>query len=300
MDGRVRGAHPHAEAEAARGEHQVLRRPGPPLLLNVREHVDGIAGLLAGGANVALQLGHPAVGRGVLERPLRGRNVLEAPFVRGLSTFTYLAVALLGDDHDRERMRAAVNRSHAHVRSGPDSPVVYHAFDPELQLWVAACLYAGMVDVITRMHGPLGDTDADALYAASVRFGSTLQMREDQWPATRAEFEDFWSSRLDSLAYDAEVRAYVVHLLELRHLPTWLRLSPVGRFLVFTNRGFLPPVARERLGLGWSAAQERRLARTLRLLGRCYARLPLPLRNFPLNACLWDFRRRTRSGRPPW
>ncbi len=34
----------------------------------------------------------------MLERPLPGRNVREAPFRRALSTFTYLAVALLGDD----------------------------------------------------------------------------------------------------------------------------------------------------------------------------------------------------------
>jgi hypothetical protein len=45
-----------------------------------------------------------------------------------------------------------------------DSPVRYSAFDPRLQLWVAACLYRGGLDVHTRLHGPLDQATADAIY----------------------------------------------------------------------------------------------------------------------------------------
>ncbi len=193
-----------------------------------------------------------------------------------------------------------MNRSHAHVRSDAGSPVGYSAFDPELQLWVAACLYVGWTDALTRMHGPLGDIEADALYAEAARFGTTLQVDAERWPPSRRDFAAYWQAGLASVSYDDDVRAYLVDLLELRHLPAWLRLSPAGRFVVFTNTGFLPPAVRRDLGLPWSSARQHRFEATMRMLGRCYRVLPLPLRTFPLNACLWRFRRKTRAGRPPW
>ena len=40
-------------------------------------------------------------------------------------------------------MRREVDRQHRQVRSRPGDAVPYNAFDTGLQLWVAACLYAG-------------------------------------------------------------------------------------------------------------------------------------------------------------
>ena len=72
---------------------------------------------------------------------------------------------MLGSDMERVRYRQAVNGSHRLVRSGADSPVRYNAFDRDLQLWVAACLYYGAVDVVEKMRGPMTDAQADAFYA---------------------------------------------------------------------------------------------------------------------------------------
>ena len=56
-------------------------------------------------------------------------------------------MAFLGTAEERGYFRRRVDRSHAMVRSGPDSPIEYSAYDPRLQLWVAACLYRGTVDM---------------------------------------------------------------------------------------------------------------------------------------------------------
>ena len=48
----------------------------------------------------------------MLERPLPGRNVREPPLRRALSTFTYLAVALLGDDRTAPAREAVARRPH--------------------------------------------------------------------------------------------------------------------------------------------------------------------------------------------
>ncbi len=75
------------------------------------------------------------MGRAVLEAPRRGA----CPALRGCWA------------EERAFYRRQVNRSHALVRSAADSPVRYNAFDPRLQLWVAACLYRGGLEVHTRL-----------------------------------------------------------------------------------------------------------------------------------------------------
>src|ERR1700756_2971731 len=99
------------------------------------------AAVLLPAANVIMQLSAPPVGYGVLESPVDSGNVYKHPYKRARTTGTYLAAATVGTDKDREAIRQAVDAAHARVRSTPESPVPYNAFDPALQLWVAACLY---------------------------------------------------------------------------------------------------------------------------------------------------------------
>ncbi|KAB2586677.1 hypothetical protein BS297_04045, partial [Rhodococcus erythropolis] len=104
-------------------------------------------GLLAAGANVIMQLARPAVGYGVYESKVETGRLDRHPVKRTRTTLTYLAVASLATDEEKKLYRRAVNGSHKHVRSDENSAVEYNAFDPELQLWVAACLYRGFEDV---------------------------------------------------------------------------------------------------------------------------------------------------------
>jgi len=106
---------------------------------------DGLMGvaLLAGPANVIMQLARPGVGYGVLESRVESGRVDRHPIKRARTTFTYLAVATKGCPEQKAAFRRAVNRAHAQVYSTDESPVEYHAFDRDLQLWVGACLGAG-------------------------------------------------------------------------------------------------------------------------------------------------------------
>src|SRR6202008_3664204 len=91
-------------------------------------------------ANVIMQLSLPGVGYGVLESPVDSGNVYKHPIKRARTTGTYLAVATIGTESDRELMRGAVDVAHRQVRSKAASPGSYKPFDPKLQLWVASCL----------------------------------------------------------------------------------------------------------------------------------------------------------------
>ncbi len=71
----------------------------------------------------------------------------------------------------RRRTGRAVDKSHAEVYSTPESPVSYNAFDKDLQLWVAACIYKGIVDVLRIFVGEMDDETADRIYRGERRTG---------------------------------------------------------------------------------------------------------------------------------
>jgi uncharacterized protein (DUF2236 family) len=264
--------------------------------MTVRPYLDGFGAILAGTANVIMQLSRPPVGHGVLESRVESGQVMRHPVKRFRTTFTYLAVALLGTDSERAAYRSAVDAVHRQVHSRADSPVRYSAMDPDLQLWVAACLYWGTADLYQRMYGPLPEANADELYAESARFATTLQVRPSDWPADREAFERYWDDALIEVSIDPPVREYLMQLVAGSYLP--FPFNHTARFSTFVTTGFLPQRFRDEMKLPWSPLDQQRFERMVGRLGIARRHLPEPLRLFPLNAFLFDLRCRIRSGRP--
>lgn len=288
---------PTEPTEPTAPSRETVPDPTEDELRTVWGRIDGGAALLGGTANVIMQLSHLPVGHGVVESVVDSGNVMLHPLKRLRTTLTYIAIAMFGTDQERARYRAAVNTQHRHVHSGPSSTVEYNAFDPRLQQWVAACLYYGAVDLVERMHGPTDPQEADALHHLGARFGTTLQMPPEMWPRDRSAFQEFWERNLQHTHIDATTRAYFHDLLDLKMVPRPAQrvFAPFHRWV---STGLLPPQLREQVGLSWSRHDERRLNRFLRVVGAINERLPGAVRRFPLNAYLWDARRRIRTGRP--
>ncbi|GAA5088354.1 oxygenase MpaB family protein [Nocardia iowensis] len=263
--------------------------------IDITQFIDGIAGLLAGTANVIMQLSNRPVGYGVVESTVDSGKVMLHPVKRLRTTVTYLAVAMLGTDAEREDYREAVNRSHRPVRSTSASPVRYNAFDPNLQLWVAACLYWGAKDLYERMHGPMDEPTADAFYRYSARLGTTLQVRPDMWPVDRQAFAAYWDKNLATTTIDPPIRDYFDDLIDLKMLPRPVQLT-FGRMHRFFVIGLLPQHLRDQMGCTWTARDDRALDRIMRTLGATQSRLPRQARMFPINAYLLDLRIRRRLG----
>jgi uncharacterized protein (DUF2236 family) len=262
---------------------------------DVRDVIYGAA-LLASTANAVMQLARPAVGYGVLESKVESGQVMRHPFRRVRSTVTYISVALMGTDAERAYYRRQVNRAHALVRSAADSPVAYSAFDPRLQLWVAACVYRGGLDVRTRLHGPLDEATADAFYRECRRLGTTLQVPEHMWPADRAAFEEYWAAALAELRIDPPVRDYLNGLMMLDYLPGpfGIALGPVNRFL---TTGFLPPPFREQMQLPWTERDQRQFDLLIQIVATVNRLLPAPVSRFPFNVSLQEIRLRMMHDR---
>ena len=264
-------------------------------LLNRR--TDGIAVFLAGSSNVAIQLAMRPVGRGVVESTVHSGSVYRHPLKRFRTTVGYLDVAMRGDDQLRTDYRRAVNGSHRHVHSGPDSPVTYNAFNRDLQLWVANCIYYGFRDSMTRMHGPLSADEQELLLQACRRLATTLQVPAEMWHANASAFEAYWADGLSRIEIDDETKGYLLGIIDMKILPTPLdRLF--GPPMRFFNTGYLPAEVRTALGLTWTDGQERWFNAILRFLGNVSRPLPAVVRRVPMSWMTLNLRARRALGRP--
>jgi len=264
---------------------------------------DGLMGvaLLAGPANVVMQLALRPVAYGVMESRVESGRVDRHPIKRARTTFTYLAVATKGNDEQKKAYRRAVNRAHAQVFSTEDSPVEYRAMDKNLQMWVAACLYKGAVDVYRLFVGEMDDETADQHYREGMSLGTTLQVPAEMWPADRAAFDRYWEQMLDQIHIDDVTREYLYPIAAARmrglQLPGPLQ-RPLESVSLLITTGFLPQRFREEMRLPWDAKRQRRFDRLMGALRVVNDVLPSPVRQFPFNVLLKDLDWRVRTGRP--
>ncbi len=284
-------------AEADRSRPRRARRGRA---LGIDEGLMGIA-LLAGPANVIMQLARPGVGYGVMESRVESGRVDLHPIKRARTTFTYLAVATRGSDAQKAAFRRAVNRAHAQVYSTPDSPVQYNAFDVDLQLWVGACLYKGAVDIYRIFVGEMDDEEAARHYREGMALATTLQVPPEMWPADRAAFDRCRHESRSNLHIVHAVRDYLFpiaagHVRGVK-LPRPLQRASDDFALLITT-GFLPQRFRDEMRLPWDAARLRRFDRLMTAMRTANRTMPRFVRQFPFNVLLWDVDRRIRTGRP--
>ncbi len=275
-----------------------ITRPRPGARL--ADQLMGMA-LLLGPANVIMQLARPGVGYGVMESRVETGRIDLHPIKRARTTFTYLAVAMAGTDTQKAAFRRAVNRAHAQVYSTAESPVDYNAFDHDLQLWVAACLYKGGVDFYRTFVGEIDEQDADERYREGMVLGTTLQVPPEMWPPDRAAFDRYWQEQLDKVHIDDAVREYLypiaVGRIQALPAPAWLRRLPESLGLLITT-GFLPQRFRDEMRFKWDAARQKRFDRLIAVLRTVNNLMPRFVRRFPFNVLLWDLDRRIKAGRP--
>ncbi|WP_245535356.1 oxygenase MpaB family protein [Segniliparus rotundus] len=249
-------------------------------------------------ANVIMQLGVRPVGYGVYESVVESGRLDKRPIKRGRTTFTYLAVAMLGSEAERNAYHSAVNRVHAQVNSknvarvtGSKGPAEYNAFDPELQLWVAACLFKGALDIVRLMsRPPLSAAAEEEILRVCAPLATTLQVPADAWPKTMAEFDAYWAEQEERIQIDEPVRDMLDNIAGARFLRgLGLAFGWINRYF---TAAFLPPKFREQMRYSWGPARQgvfRGIVAGNRVL--CAA-TPRSVRMLPTTAFLWDLRRR--------
>jgi uncharacterized protein (DUF2236 family) len=126
--------------------------------------------------------------------------------------------------------------------------------------------------------------------------GTTLQVTEDQWPPTRADFDAYWTDACLRVAIDEQVRGYLHDLLNLRMINPVLAL-PFRPLVKFLTVGFLAPVFRDAMGVQWSGFKQRQFERLFLLVAFVNRFLPVFIRQGGSYVLLADVRRRVRDHR---
>ena len=235
--------------------HERPRRPppSPPARPRSPDPADAAFGLadfvaeqmlmLGAGSTVMYQLAMKGVGLGVAEHS----TTLSRPVDRLRTTLTYVFVMTLGTEDEKTAVARMVNRMHAPVRSAGR----YSAFDPELQLWVAATLARNGEQLYERVFGPMDAATRERVYRDSWIFGTALQVTPGDVAADARRVRDL----LGGVARQARGRprrAVLRQAAAARRTgaPLVTRLAlPLQSLL---TRGNLDPRTRQVLALPWS------------------------------------------------
>ena len=240
--------------------------------------------LLGAGSTVMYQLAMKGVGLGVAEHS----TTLRRPVDRLRTTLTFIYVMTWGTEAEKKAVARMVNKMHRPVRS----PGRYSAFDPDLQLWVAATLAKNGEWLYEKVFGPMDEATKERCYRESWIYGTALQVKPEMWPQTRADFERYWEESLTRLEPDPIVQEYVEQLLTPRGI-----LGAAMPLQSLMTRGNLDPRTREIMGLPWSARDQRRYDLFWKVFVPVYRLVPRPLRQVQARLTFWDMRRRMRKGR---
>ena len=204
----------------------------------------------AAAANVVMQMARPGVGYGVVESKVDSGSILKHPWKRARTTFQYLAV---GDFRVGRGPRGVPRggRRRTQVRqSTAESPVKYNAFDRDLQMWVAACLFVGLEDTYQLLRGEMTAGQAEQFYRSAWTLGTTCRS-----PRTNGRPPEPNSTPTGTPpaggGHRPAVRDYLIDLVNLRMINPVLGL-PFRPLLKFLTVGFLAPVFRDALGVKWS------------------------------------------------
>ena len=246
--------------------------------------------LAAGGRAILLQIADPSVARGVAEHS----DFAARPLDRLEGTLGYVYAVVFGSPAEVARARRIVGRAHGAVRSphaaADGSAPAYSAYDPDLQLWVAATLYDSAITMFERCFGPLPDEAADRVYREYAVLGTALQVPEGRWPANRAAFRAYWDGRIATLEPTADARRVARTLLGGRvGSPAVRAVMPL---VALITAGLLPPRLRPGFGLRWDARLESRFSRWLGCLLAVYRVLPRRVRESPRSLISRRYRRR--------
>jgi uncharacterized protein (DUF2236 family) len=248
----------------------------------------------SGVAAVLLQIAHPGVGRGVALHSNFSYRLME----RNDNTAIFMYTMVWGTPEQKAAIKAAVDRAHAPVNDDKTART-YNAFDPKLQLWVAATIYASMVESYEAVYGPLDPVASDKAYQQFSVMGTALQVPLEMWPATRKDFWEYYKATIaNDLEALPEVKPVLRDLFHPEHLPFWLKPAvwlymPIIRASTTEQ---LPPNVRAMFGIESTKSSQKVYRRFMAYNKTVYPYTPPFLRQWPKNYYLYLLKKKLKKG----
>ena len=174
-----------------------LRKPA-----QISEAID-FWSLAGAAANVVMQLGWPEVAYGVMESKVESGSLMKHARGSGRAPPPSTSPSPSSVPTEKEAFREAVNSAHRHVKSDDRSPVRgIQRVQPR----------AAVVGCGVPVHRRRGQSPAAArrderggfreFYQSAKTLGTTLQVPDDMWPATRKDFDHYWNVACQRVVID--------------------------------------------------------------------------------------------------
>ncbi|MEV1167705.1 oxygenase MpaB family protein [Nonomuraea sp. NPDC049784] len=255
--------------------------------------------LLVAGSALVIQTMHPAVGAAVAEHS----TYKDDPWGRLTRTLVSIQKWVYGGaDGPAEGRR--LRELHKPISGVDELGRSYHALNGEAWAWVHLSLFERFVTLRRYFGTPFTVEQQRRLYAESRQLGAILRVPEREMPP---DLEAFWRYFDEMVAHRLEAHPTALDVLSVLRgtpappgLPRPLRRlwTPVGagsgEFNHFVTVGTLPPAVRRKLGLRWTAREERRLRHLGHAVAVLTPRLPERLRYMPI---AYHARKAERSSR---
>jgi uncharacterized protein (DUF2236 family) len=230
--------------------------------------------MLGAGRALLLQVAHPAVAQAVADHDDFPDNMMRR--LRG--TFDAMYGIVFGSAEMAAAIGERVRHVHDHVVGA-----TYRANDVDNLAWVHATLCDSARSAYARFGGPLNAAESEQYYEEMTLVASVFGVPSTALPPNLREFDEYVDTMVRTLPVTDVGRRLATQIVSPPFgFPIGLPLAPATAVHRFVTIGTTPEPLRSRLGLTWSAAEQRLLDATAFASRVAFAATPRPIRVVPV------------------
>lgn len=254
-----------------------------------------------------LQAAHPVVSLGVEEHSAYKVD----PAGRFERSIKLLWPVLYNTREGAQDYGRRVRERHRDIKGVDASGKAYHSLNPEPYLWVHMTALESMIRFAGYVGEKPGPAAREQMFAEWLCMGRLLGLRDQDMPATLAEFEQRFADIIEQRLTHTPTLAFLLDAGYFRSVPrppqlrlpdpVWRMLRrPLGDFVFLLTRGSMAPRFRERFEVPWSRRDAVLFSAATTTLRVTWKILPERLRWLPeaLHA-IRDARRHPEKYQPP-
>jgi uncharacterized protein (DUF2236 family) len=219
------------------------------------------------------------------DKPSTGPNLATELGDALQAMLSYFSCLVFGTRQEKKTLLEMLNRGQYPLRGSEH----YYAAPPDVQLWIAATLYATATDFYQRIYGRVDYRTAEKAYAEFGLLIHALGLPAGVWPETRQKFWKYWDDHIERLTVTPDANKFAQDLLHDKAVPRWVQM--LKPFLRVVTIEMLPPRIREEYGLKSTMGTRGLYRSTMGFSNAVYPALPVSMRSYPLRYYLNELRK---------
>ena len=221
--------------------------------------------LLMSNRTFILQLAHPSVGAGVVQHS----NFRSDPWSR-LREIAYSGNQMMFRGHEAAVAEGVrLREMHRHIKGTNAHGERYHALNPKVYGWVHFVFYESNLTCHQLFGNPIPEDEQEALFQNWRQSGQYFGLRDQDLPASQEAYWAKWQAMMRDQLESNDAIDFILNLeqhqpkppprLDWMPAPVWKTIwRPLAKEADLITVGTLPQTFRDKLGLDWSAKQQRR------------------------------------------